>query len=290
MSGKSVPEPNYTQAPNFFFDHIMLEITSTAELKVTLAVIRQTFGYHRKEDLLSLSRLQELTGLSRESVADGIQRALQRGYVGRRKVGQSYVYGLRVASQDSRPLGDSTSQGSRPPTSQDSRHTKESKKESPTGGEQSSASSKVESLAQHTMKAIYQAMKDATFTVTKKDYGQQVGRVQWMLENMYPTEAELDELPAIYVRSYKIRGAATDAVYALNEVRRQKARAEVLAESSEAPHAPSFYELQNHDKPKGAIWYASLYESADFATVEGWIKEGLTHSQIEQRLEVAKLA
>lgn len=103
-----------------------------------------------------------------------------------------------------------------------------------------------ESLASHTMKAIYRAMKDANFTITRKEYGQQVGRVQWMLDNMAPTGAELEELPATYVRAFTIRGAATDAVYALNEVRRQKARAEVLAESS----GPAPWEPINPHSPR----------------------------------------
>lgn len=144
------------------------------------------------------------------------------------------------------------------------------------------ASPKTESLANHTMKAIYQAMKEAKFTITKKDYGQQVGRVQWMLDNMEPTDAELDELPIVYVRAFKIRGPATDAVYALNEVRRQPAREEVLAESN----LPSFYEKQTAsvDKPRSPIWYASVYD-ADFSEVQAWIDEGLTHSRIERRLD-----
>ncbi len=129
MSGKSVPSPNYTQTPNVFYDEIMPYISSTAELKVTLAVVRQTFGYHKREDQLSLSRLEALTGLSRKSVAEGVKLALERGYVGRRKQGDTYVYGLRVASseasEESTPPPRSAGEESTPPASEESTPTKE---------------------------------------------------------------------------------------------------------------------------------------------------------------------
>jgi phage replication O-like protein O len=88
--------PNHTQTPNAFFDVVMPQIETMSELKVTLAIIRQTHGWHKNEDVLSLSQLQKLTGMRRESVVDGVERALGRGSIVRRKVGQSYSYGLKV--------------------------------------------------------------------------------------------------------------------------------------------------------------------------------------------------
>lgn len=146
---------------------------------------------------------------------------------------------------------------------------------------------RIESLANHTMKAIYQAMKDARFTITGKDYGQQVARVQWALDNMDPSDAELEDLPTAYVRAYKIRGAATDAVYALNELRRQGAREEVLNESSaqEQPHPQGAEAEAARDKPRIANWYAAFHPDTDVGVVERWIREGATHTQILARLE-----
>jgi phage replication O-like protein O len=101
MSG--VAPPNYTQTPNAFFDEFLKEIDTMAELKVTLAIIRNTFGWKKDEDRISLSQLVEITGMHRETVALGIRAALRRGYVGRRKEGNGYVYGVRVTSPDIRP-------------------------------------------------------------------------------------------------------------------------------------------------------------------------------------------
>ena len=118
--------PNHTQTPNELYDELLPLIDSLAELKVTLAIIRQTFGWHKGEDRLSLSQLETLTGLTRKSVAEGVKSALRRGYVGRRKVDQGYLYGLRVASRNSRPPA---SVDTTPLTSVDTIPTKERVKE-----------------------------------------------------------------------------------------------------------------------------------------------------------------
>ncbi len=97
MSGFDAP--NYTQTPNTFYDAVLLEIDTVTELKVTLVVIRQTMGFHRTEDVLSLSRLEALTGLRREGVVDGTRRALERGTITRRKVGNSFAYRLKVVGK-----------------------------------------------------------------------------------------------------------------------------------------------------------------------------------------------
>jgi predicted transcriptional regulator len=100
MSKRGFAPPNHTQAPNEFYDRILPEIDTLAELKVTDIIIRQTFGWHMRERELSLGKLEELTGLTRTSVSDGLKRAMKRGTVSRRKVGNSYAYKLVVEEVD----------------------------------------------------------------------------------------------------------------------------------------------------------------------------------------------
>ena len=71
--------PNFTQAPNQFFDQLLKDIAELSELKVTLVAIRQTFGYHRTKAEMSRAFLEQATGLSRNSVRRGIKLALKRG-------------------------------------------------------------------------------------------------------------------------------------------------------------------------------------------------------------------
>jgi phage replication O-like protein O len=110
--------PNYTQTPNELFD--LIPEMGIAELKVTLVVVRKTLGWHKREDRISLTQLQELTGLSRQGVIDGILDAVARGTVKQHKHETgSHSYSLVV-----KPV-DQTSQASRPVASQASRPTKE---------------------------------------------------------------------------------------------------------------------------------------------------------------------
>lgn len=99
----SLPAPNHTQTPNALLDELLPQIDSLAELKVTLAIVRQTFGWHRDEKVLSITRLEQLTGLSREGVVSGTRKALERGAVERVRNGRSHAYRLRVDSQQNGP-------------------------------------------------------------------------------------------------------------------------------------------------------------------------------------------
>lgn len=105
---EGIEPPNYTQIPNELFT--LIPQMSEAELKVALAICRQTFGWHRKEDELSLTDLKDLTGLSRQSVIKGIEEGMARGLIKRRPRGQSFLYRLKVvqnldqSSQNSRPV------------------------------------------------------------------------------------------------------------------------------------------------------------------------------------------
>lgn len=112
-----IEQPNYTQIPNSFLDEQMRRRDmGIGELKVCLAIARQTFGWHKEGDRLSLSQLEELTGLSRQGVINGINAAIKNGLIVRTQKGQGYIYSLNVAatSQVSRPVDNSTSQVSRP--------------------------------------------------------------------------------------------------------------------------------------------------------------------------------
>lgn len=87
--------PSYTQTPNLFFDEHLPDM-GMAETKIVLAVIRQTFGWHREKQRLTNAELAELTGLSKRSVINGVEEAIQRGVIAREKRHGSYQYWLVV--------------------------------------------------------------------------------------------------------------------------------------------------------------------------------------------------
>lgn len=125
-----IEKPNYTQTPNIIFD--LMPQMAEAELRVTLAICRQTFGFHRQADTLSISQLQKATGLSRQGAINGLQAGMERGTITRQPDGNSFAYGLQMAPDaadaetvnqvdtapvnlvDTAPPDDATSQRSRP--------------------------------------------------------------------------------------------------------------------------------------------------------------------------------
>jgi hypothetical protein len=72
------PDPNFTQVPNRFFD-MLTEDMEASEARVTLVMIRQTFGFHRDTFKMGLGKLAGAAGISRNSAKDGAEAAEKRG-------------------------------------------------------------------------------------------------------------------------------------------------------------------------------------------------------------------
>lgn len=105
-----VEKPNYTQIPNSVLDG--LAQMKEAEARVVMALCRRTFGWHKRSDRVSLTQLQELTGMSRQGVIQGIEAALEHKWIKRVQHGQAFTYTVLVNEVDqSTKL---TSQPSRP--------------------------------------------------------------------------------------------------------------------------------------------------------------------------------
>jgi len=90
----AIPPPNYTQLPNVVLD--AMPQMKEAELRVTLAVCRMTFGWHKEHDKLSISQIEELTGLSRQGAINGVQAGMERGVIVREPVGAGFLYRINV--------------------------------------------------------------------------------------------------------------------------------------------------------------------------------------------------
>ena len=78
--------PNHTQIPNDLFD-LHLPNLGHAELKILLAILRETLGFHRRKKRLSITAIQKLTGLARSSVQAGCDSLAETGLVTRIKDG-----------------------------------------------------------------------------------------------------------------------------------------------------------------------------------------------------------
>ncbi len=109
--------PNHTQTPNDFFE--MISDMTDVELRVTLATIRNTLGYHKKRFRLSLSKMQKMTGLSKQGVLNGAELAEKRGTIKREQDGGVTIWVVNTVDQSVNTV-DQTGQHSRPPSKKES--------------------------------------------------------------------------------------------------------------------------------------------------------------------------
>lgn len=95
MSGSYAPSGTFTRTPNILYD--LLPELGNAEMRIVLAVCRETFGHHREWAELSFSDLANATGLSRQSIGDAIAVLLDLTADGecfffRKKAGRGFTY------------------------------------------------------------------------------------------------------------------------------------------------------------------------------------------------------
>ena len=86
----------YTETPNHIFE--LMPSLSEKALKVTLAVVRKTNGYHQPDAKMSITLFQAMTGLSRQAVTDGISEAIECGAIARTAFKNSFKYYLAPAA------------------------------------------------------------------------------------------------------------------------------------------------------------------------------------------------
>jgi phage replication O-like protein O len=82
-----ISAPNHTQTPNICFDEIFKTLKE-GELRVILVLIRQTFGWHKPFDRISLSQLAEKSGMERKSVCRSLNSLIQKNLVRKTKIGE----------------------------------------------------------------------------------------------------------------------------------------------------------------------------------------------------------
>ena len=109
----SFSAPNYTQTPNELF--ALQADMKEAELRVTLAIVRATFGWNAGGQLahLTLAMLMDDTGLSKQGVLNGVKAGKERGTLRTYSQGKEVYYGLSI-SPDGAAAAGAKGQPSRP--------------------------------------------------------------------------------------------------------------------------------------------------------------------------------
>lgn len=96
FAGFSKPQAvGFTRVPNDFIENELANITSLAELKIILYLMRHTWGFQEYDQFKKLSldefahgrkrkngsRMDKGTGLGMTATKDGIKRAIKDGYI-----------------------------------------------------------------------------------------------------------------------------------------------------------------------------------------------------------------
>lgn len=88
------PQEPYTRVPNALLDN-MHEL-GNAELRVLLAVIRKTAGFQKSCDVISVSQVADMTGLTRRNAHEALQALVTAGYLDREQASkQMYCYTVK---------------------------------------------------------------------------------------------------------------------------------------------------------------------------------------------------
>lgn len=84
-------ERYYVPVHNFFFDQVMPRVSGN-EFKVLLFIWRKTVGFDHWEDWISLSQIEQGTGLCRDTVLDALDFWVETGLV--RRLGRRGIRGV----------------------------------------------------------------------------------------------------------------------------------------------------------------------------------------------------
>ena len=88
-------ENGYTKIANELLEGILLADLNKEELKITMAIIRQTYGWGKKEAAISISTFELLTGIDRRHIARSLKTLLEREMISR-VAGAKMKYGKPV--------------------------------------------------------------------------------------------------------------------------------------------------------------------------------------------------
>jgi phage replication O-like protein O len=79
MTTRRTREGGFLRLPNTIID--AMPTMEASELRVVLAIARQTIGWQKVWDVIAYSQLEDLTGMARSAVWKGLTLAVAHGYV-----------------------------------------------------------------------------------------------------------------------------------------------------------------------------------------------------------------
>jgi len=82
----------YLRIANEIVDKLCSYRLSGEEWMVLLTILRKTYGYQKKEDVISLSQFFKATGLAKPSICRAINKLVKKKVISKKATGDSYSY------------------------------------------------------------------------------------------------------------------------------------------------------------------------------------------------------
>ena len=90
-------QPTFTRIPNDIIE--AMPTLGNGELRVLLAIARKTYGWQKECDVISVSQIAAMTGLTSRNAQNAIVALLEKGLIARESAGkQRYCYTLKTIS------------------------------------------------------------------------------------------------------------------------------------------------------------------------------------------------
>lgn len=89
-----VENGNYTRIHNEILEILAKVRLSPLEFALLMVIFRKTYGYQKKNDVISISQFCEITGASRTGVIEALNNLVRLKIIYREPIGQMYYYGF----------------------------------------------------------------------------------------------------------------------------------------------------------------------------------------------------
>ena len=89
-----VENGNYTRIHNEILETLAKVRLSPLEFALLMVIFRKTYGYQKKNDVISISQFCEITGASRTGVIEALNNLVRLKIIYREPIGQMYYYGF----------------------------------------------------------------------------------------------------------------------------------------------------------------------------------------------------
>lgn len=86
----------FTKMPNSLYDAILMQRLSITQERALLYIIRKTHGFNKADDMISISRMAEDTGFTRQAMMNAVRDLENMGIIKRGKMRRGRAYYMSV--------------------------------------------------------------------------------------------------------------------------------------------------------------------------------------------------